>query len=46
MTDEIEFTIRKPVVNQGHSKSINITKECKVYGIKHGDIVEVTVKKV
>lgn len=40
------FTIRKPIVNQGHAYSINLTKECKLYGISLGDIVEITVKKV
>lgn len=39
-----KITIEKPIAQQGHSLSVNITRVCHTYGIKRGDIVSVTIE--
>lgn len=41
-----KFTTRKQIVSQGHSLSINLTSDCKYYGIRKGDLVEISIKKI
>ena len=39
-----KITIEKPIAQQGHSLSVNITRVCHTYGIKRGDMVSVTIE--
>lgn len=37
------FTVSKKIVKQGHTLAVNLTNECKLYSIKAGDIINITV---
>lgn len=37
------FTISKKIVKQGHTLAVNITTECKLYGLNAGDIITFSV---
>ena len=39
-----KITIEKPIAQQGHSLSVNITRVCHTYGIKRGNMVSVTIE--
>lgn len=37
------FTVSKKIVRQGHTLAVNITNECKLYGLNAGDIITVSI---
>ena len=40
---EKTFTVSKKIVRQGHTLAVNITNECKLYGLDSGSIITVTI---
>lgn len=37
------FTVSKKVVKQGHTLAVNITSECRLYGIEAGQVITLTI---